>query len=258
MLKNIGIIYCLKDPESLKVRYIGQTIQNLRLRLKQHLWYSKKQSNHLGHWLNNLNNVPIIEEIDRCHYSELNERELYWIDYYKDNNLVNSMTRGCISGHHTHSEITKIKIGISSSKRQLGRKLSEETKQRMSKSHKGLKTGKKLSKETISKILESRKWYKISDETKNKISIANKGRKWTENMISRYIEKKTKQIIVYNIETKEKLYSNTEDLSKLFNVNKSSINSRLNKYYGKIYRNKFILSYQEIELRQILKMIGVS
>ena len=81
MAECVGVIYYLKDPESLKIRYIGQTIQGIDLRLKQHLWYSSKQNNHLGCWLRSLSADPIIDIIEECEFESLDTRELYWIDY---------------------------------------------------------------------------------------------------------------------------------------------------------------------------------
>ena len=132
MAECVGVIYYLKDPESLKIRYIGQTIQGIDLRLKQHLWYSSKQNNHLGCWLRSLSADPIIDIIEECEFESLDTRELYWIDYYKENNLVNSMIRCERSRHHTHSEETKKKIGLATIKTHTGRKRSEETRLKIS------------------------------------------------------------------------------------------------------------------------------
>ena len=46
MSANTGIIYSLSCPETKQIRYIGQTINSIELRLKQHLWQSIKQHNH--------------------------------------------------------------------------------------------------------------------------------------------------------------------------------------------------------------------
>lgn len=46
-------IYCLKDPTTGDVRYIGQT-NNPKRRLKQHLKGSIKEKTHLGNWLRSL------------------------------------------------------------------------------------------------------------------------------------------------------------------------------------------------------------
>ncbi len=47
MSRNYGIIYGLIDSNK-SVRYIGQTIQPIIKRYKQHLWCSIKYKNHLG------------------------------------------------------------------------------------------------------------------------------------------------------------------------------------------------------------------
>ena len=258
MAEHIGIIYCLKDPRNFEIRYIGQTIQNKELRLKQHLQQSIKYDNHLGNWLNNLVDTPLIEKLEECSYEELNKKELHWINYYKGNRLVNSML-GCeISGHHTHSDESKRKIGLSSTQRQFGRKLSEETKQKISKAHKGLRCGYKVPKEVIDRIVKSREWYKPNKETKRKIGMANKGRKWSEEHKEKFSEVRTKILYVYNIETKNIEKTTVISFAKKMNVTKQSIDSRLHKYYGRLYRSKYILSYSVSELKIILKQIGIT
>lgn len=122
-----GLIYCLHDHKGL--RYVGQTIQPLALRLKQHLWYSSKNKSHLGSWLRSLNVSPTIEVIEECSYDRLDELELKWIKELQllGCDLVNSMV-GCErSGHHTHSEETKKKIGEATTKTHTGMKRSKTT-----------------------------------------------------------------------------------------------------------------------------------
>ena len=132
MDKDRGVIYCLKDPNTKIIRYIGQTIQDVELRLRQHMWYSTKHKNHLGNWLNSLDNNPLLNIIEKCDYNKLDERELYWISYYNGNKLVNSMI-GCeLSKHHTHSEESKRKIGESTKRIHTGRKRSLETRKKLS------------------------------------------------------------------------------------------------------------------------------
>lgn len=176
---NIGKIYALLDPNTNIIRYVGQTIQSLDMRLKQHIRQSSKLKNHLGYWLKNINLNPCIQELESCEYTLLNIRELYWINYYKENDLVNCMKEGLISGHHTHSKETREKIGRAISKRQLGSSLTEETKQRISNSHKG----KSQTDERIQKRINTRREnnnFIMSEETKDKISKANTGKKRTE------------------------------------------------------------------------------
>jgi hypothetical protein len=101
MVNNINI-YCLKDPKTLEVRYVGKTKLSLEKRLNQHIKESKTVLNKNGQrninkrysWIISLlknNIVPIIELIEET--DELNwcEREKFWISKYE--NLTN-MTSG--------------------------------------------------------------------------------------------------------------------------------------------------------------------
>lgn len=84
-IKNIGYIYKITNLINGKC-YIGQTSRTIEERFKQHLKDSKKEErinyplyrafNKYG-----LNNFEIIE-IEKCEIEKLNEREVYWIDYY--------------------------------------------------------------------------------------------------------------------------------------------------------------------------------
>lgn len=219
MVRNTGIIYCLKCPETYKIRYIGQTIQSVDLRLNQHLWYSTKQKNHLGYWLKSLINPPILEVIEECDYSNLNSRELYWIDYYKNSNLVNSMI-GCeLSGHHTHSEESKKKIGKATVRIHTGLKRSLATR------------------------------LKISEAAKNRKRV-KKEKRVKEN-------KQKVFLYIYDLEENRNLKYYIKEFSDNLNVYPNAIQDRLKRYPGKIYRNRYLLSRSESELVKLLKQLGI-
>ena len=100
--KNLNentIIYVLKDPETKEIRYVGKTVSSLQKRLKQHIYDTKKSKNHRSNWIKsilNKNLIPEIEEIDNCIWLESQEKEQFWIKYYKDlnYNLVNATDGG--------------------------------------------------------------------------------------------------------------------------------------------------------------------
>ncbi len=133
MVENkLGIVYGFFDDSGL--RYIGQTTQSLSIRVKQHLWYSSKKKNHLGAWIRSLKKPFVVEIIEECPYSILDEREISWINEFKllGCNLVNSMV-GCVkSGHHLHSKESKAKIGKATTRIHTGMKRSKESRKRMS------------------------------------------------------------------------------------------------------------------------------
>lgn len=52
-------IYCLKDPTTGDVRYIGQT-NSLKNRLRAHFTTSAREKTRLGNWLRSLSEKPII------------------------------------------------------------------------------------------------------------------------------------------------------------------------------------------------------
>lgn len=121
--KTICTIYKLICPlEDGLVKYIGKTVKPLRTRFKEHLWEADKYhlKSHKSNWirkLKKLNLIPIIEMIETCFWEQSQEKEKYWISYYKklNSNLCNETEGG--EGN-------------------LGRIMTQETKDKISKSHK--------------------------------------------------------------------------------------------------------------------------
>ena len=76
-------LYCLKDPNTLEIRYIGITTASLKARLSQHLYDVKVQKGtHKINWIRSLllkNLKPIIELLEICDESNWEEREKFWI-----------------------------------------------------------------------------------------------------------------------------------------------------------------------------------
>lgn len=87
-------IYCLKNPETLEIRYIGVTTQKyISIRLSQH-WKASKYNiqTRVCKWIRHINQKPIIELIEVCDENNWEEREKYWISYY--DNLTNILPGG--------------------------------------------------------------------------------------------------------------------------------------------------------------------
>jgi len=124
-------IYTLTDPNTNKIRYVGQTNDPKR-RLSRHINNSRafKDKRHISNWIRSLTSAPIMDVIEVCEYSIRNSRENYWIDYYKDQgcDLCNSSNGGAGAG-----------IG---NKNCLGRVMSDETRTKISNSNKGNTYGK--------------------------------------------------------------------------------------------------------------------
>lgn len=92
-------IYSLRDPKTKEIRYIGQTKRDIRIRLYCHLAEIKteREKNRKKSWIKSLlklNLVPEIEIIEQCKVDELNDKEIYWINFYKDKVRLLNMTNG--------------------------------------------------------------------------------------------------------------------------------------------------------------------
>lgn len=85
-MKDI-IIYTLIDPRDNQVRYIGKT-NNLKQRLANHINRSKSGFNSPIHcWIRkllDLNLKPTISVQEVCNQDNWEEREKYWIQYYRE------------------------------------------------------------------------------------------------------------------------------------------------------------------------------
>jgi len=82
---NITYIYALVDPNDGAIRYIGKS-DNLQLRYYNHICYSKTSYDHKSNWIKKLranNQQPELIIVEKVLYSQWQEREKYWIDFYK-------------------------------------------------------------------------------------------------------------------------------------------------------------------------------
>ena len=79
-----GIIYCATNTINNK-KYIGQTIRSLDKRIKEHISHASKDNKYAFHLAINKYRIDKFEweEIDVANnQEELDEKELYWIDFY--------------------------------------------------------------------------------------------------------------------------------------------------------------------------------
>lgn len=172
-------IYGIYDPNNPDIiRYVGKTKKDMRVRLREHIYLSKKEIKRpINLWIKKLldNGItPEIVELEKTNDTEWCDREIYWVSYYrKENNLLNLSDGGGSNLNYSPSEETrkkisegnKGKIGYWRGKKMteehklkiriggLGKKRSEETKKNISNSL----LGKKLSESHIKKLSESHK-----------------------------------------------------------------------------------------------------
>jgi predicted GIY-YIG superfamily endonuclease len=224
----IGYIYGLRCPLSNEIRYVGQT-RKLKERFSSHK-FDLRDNYHKANWIKKLERLNVLDELkmevlEECTIEELNEKEIYWIKYYKDqgNKLVN-----CTDGGDTHYTLNPDSIKRMSDKLKdmfLGRKLSEETKKKISERHKG----KTLSEEHKKAIKNSLNKFYENNTLKPKTIEQNK--KISESLKLYFKEhpqpKKVKQEklpYVMSEETREKLRKNSLGTN--------------NPFYGKTHTNE--------------------
>lgn len=170
----MAFIYRLIDPRTNETRYVGKT-NNIERRYKEHCKNSDKYPIH--NWINKLKSLdllPLIEIIEECDDSIWNEREIFWVSYYRrvSGRLLLNCNDGGRGGHNP-SETTRLKMSIMQQNRPPA---SEETRRKIADS----KRGKPRSPELRKQMSESRKGKKHSDEARRKMSMAGKGRKQSD------------------------------------------------------------------------------
>lgn len=163
-------IYTLSDPRTAEIRYVGKTVETLGKRLSKHCscLVNQKEQNHRVFWIRSLLQKglkPVITLIEEVSSDIWEEREKYWIKYYKDLglNLVNSTEGGDTCNpeisrkvlkklwkdpafrrshtgkyHHTQREEWKDRMrGDNNWVRNLTKKQKDEWKEKISKAEKG-------------------------------------------------------------------------------------------------------------------------
>ncbi len=90
-----GVIYGLICPISKQIRYVGRTIQPIKIRFKKHKYEHRgfiRKNKHLSYrsnWIKKLDDKGLLHKlgyiiIENCAEDIIDEREIYWIKYYKD------------------------------------------------------------------------------------------------------------------------------------------------------------------------------
>lgn len=163
-------IYCLVDPRTALLRYVGITTKTLHKRLVEHCKYSRNAAKqaHRDRWIRQLldaNLRPVILLIEETFD---NERECFWISHYRTAglNLVNRTDGG--EGVHGILRDEEVRKRMSEARR--GKKLSEEHRQNIGK---GL-LGHKHSADSIAKM--SAAWHARTDHEEIRARILERNR----------------------------------------------------------------------------------
>ncbi len=135
--------------------YVGQTIQTVIQRWKHHKKRSAKSCFFLKRAINKYGEDNfIVETIDvALSKKELDEKEIYWIAFYKSDDRkfgynYNKGGTGNTGYRHTEESRKKMSIGVTKNHPTRGKRLPEQHRFNISKSN----TGKKCTKETKEKI----------------------------------------------------------------------------------------------------------
>ena len=177
-------IYVLIDPVNGELRYIGKTL-NLCKRYKYHLKYDKGPTRRVA-WIKLLKGkglVPTLHVLEICNDYTWQERERYWIKFYKrslynhsqggeniqlphykDNSRSATSKRQWDEGKmYVFTDIDRAKAYIKSRNNKYGLGNKSRTGQRQSEEEKRKKSetlkGRKFSKNTLQKMSEARFAY---------------------------------------------------------------------------------------------------
>lgn len=131
-INKITFIYTLEYPMG-DIRYVGKS-DFPQARLKDHIKEAKQRNkSHKDKWINSLGERPILNIIEETTYEHWQNREIFWIKYYKDKgfNLVNGTdggegSNGFLGRIHTTENRKKF------SNNKLGTKSSQETIKKLS------------------------------------------------------------------------------------------------------------------------------
>lgn len=159
------VIYRFKNKVNGKV-YIGQTVKPFRKRVIQHMTNSRPTTKvHKTYFHNALNKYGFemfdVSIIERCAtQEELNERERYWIAYYKatDKNYGYNVDSGGQLGKTTKPLSPEHKQKLLDAN--LGKHRSDELKERLRQVHKEMWNDPKYRKMHLGNILKVAGWNK--------------------------------------------------------------------------------------------------
>jgi hypothetical protein len=99
-MPDVGFIYGLRDPETLELRYVGQTIGAPERRRDGHVNGSTRSRTRCAAWIRTLPAAPIVTVFETVPRGLLDDRERWWIAAMRASgaNLTNN-TPGGASSH---------------------------------------------------------------------------------------------------------------------------------------------------------------
>jgi len=209
-------IYKITSPS--KRVYIGQSINIEKRFMSYNGLRCKKQTILYNSFLKYGVEKHNFEILCECEASELNDKERFYQDLYSVvgfNGLNCSLTKSS-DRNGEHSEISKLKMSVSSIGINKGAKRSNETKQKISFALKG----KKHSPERNAKKSNVSRGKIVSELSKLKMSNSQKGRVFTKETRLKWSK------ILLDTQTGI-FYESVKEVSELFEINYSTLISKL-------------------------------
>ena len=255
----MAIIYKITNLLNNKI-YIGQSVYNN----KNYFGSGKRIKNSIKKYGKINFRKEILEE---CDLNKLDEKEIYWIDFYKSCEMGYNISTGGKNYDNygkTHSDETLKKLSEMNKgekNRFYGKHHSDETKRKISES---LKTSEKFQKsikneERINKLKISSSKRIQSDETKKKISDSNKGKKRSQEMKNRMseIQKKLKPFggKKHNEKTKQKISETHKGKIVSLETREKMKNNNIGKKLSNETKQKMCMSHQKIVYKIINDII---
>lgn len=162
-------IYALLDDDGC-IRYVGYTLRTIEQRLDAHMrWLRRTESTrHLAQWLRSLGHRPSIVLIEEITEDQVDERERYWIKYFRDNgcDLVNGTAggKGTLGHKQSAEQIEKRRVKLR------GHACSAEARLAISKANYGRRRS-----DTAKKIMSDLKLGKSWTQARREAHISRYG-----------------------------------------------------------------------------------
>ena len=174
-------IYALRHPSTLEIRYVGKTL-DIDRRLSEHI--IEQGCNRKCRWIQSLLNeglTPVIETLEAVTQENWQERERWWISYYRDLHVdLCNLTDGG-DGLCGCTDETRAKMSIKQKEQMQNEEYKAKifTPERASKISRAL-SGKPKSSEHIAKLPQNNPGRHLSEEHKQKLKDSHKQRVYSK------------------------------------------------------------------------------